>query len=181
MKKTIYRYYDLDCEISLAPYTKRAKNHAAAVAALKRDMETLNTALAEAEESVGNATVDFDTEAAATAHLLSHAKRIEVTDFHGSFVRVHGGAVEEFEIDENGDAEFIGTVTTSDMPIVTVADANDREVDFEAAVNTMDDEIREDLHSLGIEDPQEFFDAYAEKHEEKHGETWVCNNPHGAW
>lgn len=178
MKKTVYRYYDLDCEIGISPYTKHAKNHAAAVSALRRDMETLNTALAEAEETVGTATVDFDTMDAAQTHLKKHAGTIEITDFHGDYVRVHGGAVEELEIDGD-DAEFIGTVLTSELPRVTVANDDDHEIDFTAAVNDMDDEIREELHAQGIDDPQEFFDAYCAAHEEKFGDEFVWNKGFG--
>jgi len=44
---------------------------------------------------------------------------------------------------------------------VTVAG---RTVDFDAAVNLMDDEIREQIHAAGIEDEQKFVDAYATAH-----------------
>lgn len=53
---------------------------------------------------------------------------------------------------------------------VTVAG---RQVDFDAAVNLMDDELREQLHAQGIESEQAFADAYAEAHAEKFGETFV--------
>lgn len=47
------------------------------------------------------------------------------------------------------------------------------QVDYEAAVNMMDDEIREDLHlKFEGKSDQEFFDAYAEAHEEKFGEEF---------
>lgn len=51
-------------------------------------------------------------------------------------------------------------------------------IDFEAAVNLMDDELREALHAKGIDTEQEFFDAYAEAHEAKFGEEWELNKPH---
>jgi hypothetical protein len=57
------------------------------------------------------------------------------------------------------------------MSKVTVAG---RQVDFDAAVNLMDDEIREDLHST-LDDPsneQAFVDAYADRHETKFGEQF---------
>ena len=48
-----------------------------------------------------------------------------------------------------------------------------REVDFEACVFMMDDEIREDLHAdLAPCTEQEFLDAYAERHVEKYGENF---------
>lgn len=42
-------------------------------------------------------------------------------------------------------------------------------VSFNACVILMDDEIREELHSEGIEDAQEFVDRYVELHAKKFG------------
>nr|DAH24674.1 MAG TPA: hypothetical protein [Caudoviricetes sp.] len=51
---------------------------------------------------------------------------------------------------------------------------NNTQVDFEAAVNLMDDEIREALHmEMAPCTEQEFFDAYCEAHEEKYGEEFA--------
>ncbi len=51
---------------------------------------------------------------------------------------------------------------------------NNTQVDFEAAVNLMDDEIREAIHAeLAPCTEQEFFDAYCEAHEEKYGEEFA--------
>ena len=51
---------------------------------------------------------------------------------------------------------------------------NNAQVDFEAAVNLMDDEIREALHAeLAPCTEQEFFDAYCKAHEEKYGEDFA--------
>lgn len=51
---------------------------------------------------------------------------------------------------------------------------NNDQVDFEAAVNLMDNEIREALHAeLAPCTEQEFFDAYCEAHEEKYGEEFA--------
>ena len=51
---------------------------------------------------------------------------------------------------------------------------NNTQVDFEAAVNLMDDEIREALHqSMAPCTEQAFFDAYCEAHEEKYGEDFA--------
>lgn len=51
---------------------------------------------------------------------------------------------------------------------------NNTQVDFEAAVNLMDDEIREALHAeLAPCTEQEFFDAYCKAHEEKYGEKFA--------
>lgn len=51
---------------------------------------------------------------------------------------------------------------------------NNTQVDFEAAVNLMDDEIREALHAeLAPCTEQEFFDAYCKAHEGKYGEEFA--------
>ena len=49
----------------------------------------------------------------------------------------------------------------------------DVEIDFDVAVNLMDDEIREELHrELAPCTEQEFFSAYEKAHAEKYGEEW---------
>lgn len=52
---------------------------------------------------------------------------------------------------------------------VMAEDSNGNLIDFEAVVNLMDDEVRENLCSGGKFDdnPQGFVEAYAEAHEEK--------------
>lgn len=59
-------------------------------------------------------------------------------------------------------------------------DIDGRAIDFEAAVNLMDDGLREELHAEGIDDPQEFLERYAEAHERMFGEGFA---PYvgGAW
>lgn len=57
--------------------------------------------------------------------------------------------------------------------MLTVKNSWDVEVNFEAAVILMDDDIREELHmKMAPCTEQEFFEAYAKAHEEKFGETW---------
>lgn len=47
------------------------------------------------------------------------------------------------------------------------------EIDYEMAVNMMDDDLREEIHGkLAPCTDQEFFDEYAKRHEEKFGEIW---------
>ena len=47
------------------------------------------------------------------------------------------------------------------------------EINFDAAVNFMDDEIREILHEeIAPCTDQEFFDAYCKAHEDKFDEEW---------
>ena len=55
------------------------------------------------------------------------------------------------------------------------------EIDFDAAVELMDDEIREKLNAEGIDNIQDFFDAYAEAHLEKFGEAWELDSPNPVW
>ena len=51
-------------------------------------------------------------------------------------------------------------------------------IDFDAAVNLMDDEIRERLHAEGIDTEQAFFDAYAKAHLDKFNEVWELAKEH---
>lgn len=53
---------------------------------------------------------------------------------------------------------------------------NNEAVDFEEAVNLMDDEIREEVHrKMAPCSEQEFMDAYAKAHHEKYGEEFKVN------
>lgn len=55
-----------------------------------------------------------------------------------------------------------------------VNDINGNQVDFEAAVNLMDDDLREELHDeMAPCSDQEFADAYAKAHEERFGEQFA--------
>jgi hypothetical protein len=50
------------------------------------------------------------------------------------------------------------------------------EVDYDVAVNLMDDDIREELHSkLTPCTEQEFMDAYVKAHYEKYDEYFIVN------
>ena len=53
-------------------------------------------------------------------------------------------------------------------------------IDFDAAVNLMDDDTREAIHAIGNydDDPQGFFNAYAASHQAKHGTPWELDKPH---
>ena len=56
---------------------------------------------------------------------------------------------------------------------VWVKGANGQMVDYDGAVQLMDDEIREDLHSKASAwTEQEFMDAYCKAHLEKYGEEF---------
>ena len=61
-----------------------------------------------------------------------------------------------------------------------VLDANGKKVDYLNAVGLMDDDLREELHHyLAPCSNQRFFEAYAEAHETKFGESfapWVGGN-----
>jgi len=53
---------------------------------------------------------------------------------------------------------------------------NNYMVDFDAAVQLMDNEIREELHQkLAPCTDQEFIDAYIQRHREKFGEGFTVN------
>ena len=52
-----------------------------------------------------------------------------------------------------------------------VININGTEINFEAAVILMDDEIRESICGT-VDSAQEFFTAYEKAHAEKYGEEW---------
>ncbi len=47
------------------------------------------------------------------------------------------------------------------------------EIDFDAAVELMDDDIREELYDRRFDDAQEFLNAYVTAHAKKFGETFT--------
>ena len=64
---------------------------------------------------------------------------------------------------------------TKNQPVKTV-ELHGHTVDFDAAVQLMDDDIREELHSaLAPCTDQEFMDAYTTEHEERFDEEFVVN------
>lgn len=57
--------------------------------------------------------------------------------------------------------------------MIVVINENGAEIDYEAAVNLMDDAIREKLHmELAPCTEQEFFHAYEIAYAEEYGEEW---------
>lgn len=62
-----------------------------------------------------------------------------------------------------------------------VINSNGREIDFEAALSLMDDEIREQLAAEGYETKQEFFTAYEQAHEAKYGAAWELSKSNPVW
>lgn len=63
-----------------------------------------------------------------------------------------------------------------------VKNRNGAVIDFESAVQLMDDEIREKLHfDLAPCTDQEFFTAYEKAHEEKYGEEWELSKENPVW
>ena len=76
--------------------------------------------------------------------------------------------IKELEEYSPADAKA-GNIVTNDYGV---------DIDYDVAVNLMDDEIREQLHEKLVmqsaEDctEQKFFDEYCKAHEEKYGEEW---------
>jgi len=62
-----------------------------------------------------------------------------------------------------------------------VTNTNGVEIDFDAAVGMMDDELREQLHADGYETEQEFFTAYEAAHLQKFGEEWEVSKANPVW
>ena len=54
-------------------------------------------------------------------------------------------------------------------------------IDFDAAVQMMDDDIRERIHAEGYETEQEFFTAYERAHLEQYGEPWELSKQVPTW
>lgn len=56
------------------------------------------------------------------------------------------------------------------------------QINYDAAVQLMDDEIREELHAeLAPCTEQEFFTAYEAAHAEKFGEEWELSKENPCW
>ena len=65
---------------------------------------------------------------------------------------------------------------------MTVVNRSGVEISFEAAVELMDDAIREKLHTeLAPCAEQVFFSAYEKAHEEKFGEPWLLSEEDPIW
>lgn len=63
-----------------------------------------------------------------------------------------------------------------------VTNANGYELDFDAAVQMMDDEIREAISAeLAPCSDQEFFEAYEAAHAEKYGAEWELSKANPCW
>lgn len=54
------------------------------------------------------------------------------------------------------------------------------EIDFEAAANLMDNELREEICGT-VDTEQEFFDAYCKAHEERFGEEFEPAKKNPCW
>ena len=65
---------------------------------------------------------------------------------------------------------------------ITVVNSCGEEVDFEASITYMDEEIREKLHEeISPCTEQEFFNAYCKTHLEKYHAEWFLNVPNPVW
>ena len=65
---------------------------------------------------------------------------------------------------------------------MTVVNKEGTEINFDAAVALMDDDIREQLHNnLAPCTEQEFFAAYEKAHAEKYGEDWELSKENPCW
>jgi hypothetical protein len=68
------------------------------------------------------------------------------------------------------------------MKNTKVTNKNGYELDFDTAVNLMDEEIREQLHNnLAPCTTQEFFTTYEKAHEAKYGEEWELSKANPTW
>lgn len=68
------------------------------------------------------------------------------------------------------------------MKKVTVKNVAGCEIDYDAAVQLMDDDLREKLHAELVPcSEQEFFTAYEAAHAEKYGEDWELSKENPVW
>lgn len=68
------------------------------------------------------------------------------------------------------------------MPKTTVLNKYDKEIDFNAAVEIMDDELREQLHMDSTSwMAQDFFDIYCRLHLAKLGEEFEPDKKNPTW
>lgn len=81
--------------------------------------------------------------------------------------------VREFEAVCNGESYGVEACVTVAYVYEHTVMLNGQPCHFDAAVNLMDDELREKLHAEGIEDAQVFLDAYCKLHAEKYGEQFT--------
>ena len=54
------------------------------------------------------------------------------------------------------------------------------EINFDAAVSLMDDDLREQIAGT-VDTDQEFFDSYCVSHEQKFGEPFECAKENPCW
>ena len=62
-----------------------------------------------------------------------------------------------------------------------ITNRNGYELDFAAAIQLMDDGIREELHADGYDSEQAFFTAYEAAHESKFGSEWELSKANPVW
>jgi len=65
----------------------------------------------------------------------------------------------------------------------TIVNEYGYEMDYDAAVNMMDDDLREAIHNSITESmtPQQFFNAYCKAHLDKYGEVFELAKPNPVW
>lgn len=109
-------------------------------------------------------------------------KRAILAAYHGTEPLAFWYDGQEQCLDADASAECEVYVDIEEDERVTVINAAGREIDFEAAVQMMDDEIRERLHAeLAPCTEQEFFTVYEAAHLAKFGEEWELSKANPVW
>ena len=76
----------------------------------------------------------------------------------------------------------VGGNKQGDENMTTVISAYGHGINYQAAVDIMDDEIREELHGQdGLDTEQAFYDAYAAADLAEHGEEWELDSANPTW
>lgn len=72
--------------------------------------------------------------------------------------------------------------TTNERGEKVMVNPHGQQLDFEAALMNMDDDLREELHmALAPCSEAEFFAAYADAHRERFGEEWELAKDNPVW
>lgn len=73
-------------------------------------------------------------------------------------------------------------IEKEEKAMTIVINKNGTEINYETAVELMDDEIREKIAAEGkAETEQKFFTEYEKRHEEKYGEEWELSKENPAY
>ena len=83
----------------------------------------------------------------------------------------HGGSEKVCVRVRRAEDGLFDGLTVKDADRIT--DEYGEDISFSAAVALMDDEIREEIHAEGYDNPQAFYEEYCRRHMDKYGEAFT--------